>query len=150
MRKFADAEIRPHQQAWEEREEMGIDIWRKMGELGFLCPTVAPEYGGAGASKLYSLIIQEELAPLGGFGISVAMHSDIVAQYIEKYAGEDLKRRYLPAMAAGHCIGALGMSEPGAGSDVKAIRTRALKNGKHYVLNGSKTFISNGTVAASL
>lgn len=144
VRKFATREIIPYLEKWDE--EGGIDraLWQKAGEHGFLCSTLPTMYGGSEVNRTFSMILLEELSPLGGVGISFAMHSDIVASYILRYATEAAKQKYLPKMAAGDCIGALGMSEPGAGSDVKAIRTSAVRDGDHYILNGSKTFISNG------
>lgn len=142
--KFAEKEIHPNLEAWEEAEDTGTEIWRKCGDLGFLCTTVDEAYGGVGADKLYSMILLEELGPLGGLGLSMAMHSDIVARYIQTYGSDFLKNKYLPKMVSGELIGALAMSEPGAGSDVKTVKTRAVRNGDHYVLNGSKIFITNG------
>lgn len=142
--KFAEKEVHPNLEAWEEAEDTGTEIWRKCGDLGFLCTTVDEAYGGVGADKLYSMILLEELGPLGGLGLSMAMHSDIVARYIQTYGSDFLKNKYLPKMVSGELIGALAMSEPGAGSDVKTVKTRAVRNGDHYVLNGSKIFITNG------
>lgn len=144
VRKFGENEIRPNLEAWDDAEDTGTDIWKKCGETGLLCPNISEDYGGAGADRLYSMIVLEELGPLGGIGLSMAMHSDIVARYLERYATESVKQKYLPEMANGNRIGALAMSEPVAGSDLKAIRTRAVKKGDHYVLNGSKIFITNG------
>jgi acyl-CoA dehydrogenase len=145
VRSFAQREIIPHLLRWDENGAVDRDLWRQCGELGFLCPAIPAEYGGAGSDRLFSMILLEELAPLGGLGISLAMHSDIVAPYLVEFAAEAVKRAYLPRMAAGELIGALAMSEPAAGSDVKAIRTTAARSGGDYVLNGSKIFISNGT-----
>ena len=144
VRAFAEREIVPHLLRWDENGAVDRDLWRQCGELGFLCPAIPAEYGGAESDRLYSMILLEELAPLGGLGISLAMHSDIVAPYLVEFATEDVKRSYLPRMATGELIGALAMSEPAAGSDVKAIRTTAVRCGDGYVLNGSKIFISNG------
>ncbi len=144
VRRFAREAVLPHLKDWDEAEDMGTDIWRQSGARGLLCPTLSEDYGGSGADRLYSLIVLEELGPLGGLGLSMAMHSDIVAQYIARYGSKDVKCRYLPGMADGTRIGALAMSEPGAGSDLKAIRTRAVRDGDHYILNGSKIFITNG------
>jgi acyl-CoA dehydrogenase len=145
VRSFAEREIHPHLLRWDENGAVDRDLWWKCGELGFLCPAIPAEYGGAESDRLYSMILLEELAPLGGLGISLAMHSDIVAPYLVEFATEEVKRSYLPRMARGELIGALAMSEPAAGSDVKAIRTTAVRSGDGYVLNGSKIFISNGT-----
>jgi acyl-CoA dehydrogenase len=144
VRSFAEREIQPHLLRWDENGAVDRALWRQCGELGFLCPAIPAEYGGAESDRLYSMILLEELAPLGGLGISLAMHSDIVAPYLVEFAAEEVKRRYLPRMARGELIGALAMSEPAAGSDVKAIRTTAVRSGDGYVLNGSKIFISNG------
>jgi alkylation response protein AidB-like acyl-CoA dehydrogenase len=144
VRKFADKEIRPNLQAWEEKEDCGTEIWKKCGAAGLLCSTIDEAYGGSGADKLYSMILLEELGPLGGLGLALAMHSDIVARYIQTYGSEFLKQKYLPRLACGTSIGALAMSEPGAGSDVKAVKTHAVRKGDHWVLNGSKIFITNG------
>jgi alkylation response protein AidB-like acyl-CoA dehydrogenase len=144
IRKFAEQEIVPHLESWDERGYIDRDLWNKAGKYGFLCPTLPEEYGGVGVDRTFSMIVLEELSPLNGIGISFAMHSDIVASYINRYGNESTKIKYLPRMATGELIGALAMSEPGAGSDVKAIRTTAVRDGDHYILNGSKTFISNG------
>ena len=145
VRSFAAREIVPHLLRWEDNGAVDRTLWRQCGELGFLCPAIPADYGGAESDRLYSMILLEELAPLGGLGISLAMHSDIVAPYLVEFATEEVKRRYLPRMATGEVIGALAMSEPAAGSDVKAIRTTAIRSGDGYVLNGSKIFISNGS-----
>lgn len=144
VRRFAREEVLPNLEDWDEREDMGTEIWRACGRMGFLCPTLPETYGGAGADRLYSLIVIEELGPMSGLGLSLAMHSDIVARYIERYGSDAVKHRYLPEMAAGTRIGALAMSEPGAGSDLKAIQTRAVRDGDDWILNGSKIFITNG------
>lgn len=91
VRKFAEKEVHPQLEAWEEAEDTGTDIWKKCGEMGFLCVTVGEEYGGVGADKLYSMILLEELGPLGGLGLSMAMHSDIVARYLQSYGSDFLK-----------------------------------------------------------
>jgi alkylation response protein AidB-like acyl-CoA dehydrogenase len=145
VKAFAQKSVVPHLVRWDEAGSVDRDVWRQCGEIGMLCPTIPAEYGGAGADRLFSMIILEELAPLGGLGISLAMHSDIVAPYLVALGSEEVRRKYLPLMARGEAIGALAMSEPIAGSDLKAIRTTATKVGDGYVLNGSKIFISNGT-----
>jgi acyl-CoA dehydrogenase len=146
IRAFADKEIVPNLLRWDQEGGIDRELWNRCGELGILCPAIPAEYGGAGADRLFSMIVLEELAPLGGLGISLALHSDIVAPYLVAFATEELKRRYLPAMAAGRTIGALAMSEPGGGSDLKAVRTTARRVAGGYRLNGSKIFISNGGV----
>ncbi len=144
VRAFAQKEVLPHLLRWDEEGAVDRDVWRQCGELGMLCPAIPTEYGGAGADRLFSMIVLEELAPLGGLGISLSMHSDIVAPYLLAFGSEEIRRKYLPLMVTGQSIGALAMSEPSAGSDVKAIRTTAAKVDGGYVLNGSKIFISNG------
>jgi len=145
VRAFAQKSVVPHLVRWDEAGSVDRDVWRQCGGLGMLCPAIPAEYGGAGADRLFSMIVLEELAPLGGLGISLAMHSDIVAPYLVAFGSEEVRRKYLPLMARGEMIGALAMSEPIAGSDLKAIRTTATKVDDGYVLNGSKIFISNGT-----
>ena len=144
VRKFAEQEITPHLEEWDNSGNIDRDLWRKAGAHGFLCVTLPEEYGGSDVDRRFSMILLEELSPLSGIGISFAMHSEIVASYINRYATDTAKQNYLPRMATGDIIGALAMSEPGAGSDVKAIRTTAVRDGDHYIINGSKTFISNG------
>ena len=119
-------------------------VWIAAGEAGLLCPSISDEYGGGGGDRLHSTIVIEELARAGATGPGFALHSDIVAPYILAYGTEGQRQRYLPAMAKGEIIGAIAMSEPGAGSDLQGVRTTALKRGNGYVLNGSKTFITNG------
>ncbi|WP_342806348.1 acyl-CoA dehydrogenase family protein [Alteromonas sp. M12] len=144
VKKFAEKEIIPNLEAWDEAGGVDRKLWNTLGEMGFLCTNINENYKGAGCDRLFSMILLEELAPFGGLGVSIAMHSDIVAPYIQRYGSESLKQKYLPKMASGEFIGALAMTEPGAGSDVKSIRTTAVKQGEHYIINGSKTFISNG------
>jgi len=145
VRAFAQKSVIPHLIRWDEAGAVDRDVWRQCGELGMLCPAIPVDYGGAGADRLFSMIVLEELAPLGGLGISLAMHSDIVAPYLVAFGTEEVRRKYLPLMASGAAIGELAMSEPVAGSDLKAIRTTATKAGDGYILSGSKIFISNGT-----
>ena len=144
VQKFAEQEIVPYLEEWDHSGVMDPSLWEKAGDNGLLCCTLGEEYGGAGVDRSFSMILLEELTPLGGIGLSFAMHSEIVASYINRLAPEHTKQKYLPGMVSGEIIGALAMSEPGAGSDVKAIRTTAVRDGDHYVLNGTKTFISNG------
>lgn len=144
VRSFARVEVIPHLLRWEEEGGVDRNLWRQCGELGILCPSVPAQYGGAEADRLFSMIVLEELAPLGGLGISLAMHSDIVAPYLLAFGSDEIKQKYLPLMVSGEVIGALAMSEPSAGSDVKAVRTTATKVDGGYILDGSKIFISNG------
>jgi len=144
VKHFAEREVTPHLLRWDEAGAVDRKIWQQCGELGILCPTVPAEYGGAGVDRLFSMIVLEELAPLGGLGISLSMHSDIVAPYLLAFASSTVKTAYLPKMVTGEMIGALAMSEPSTGSDVKAVKTTAAKVSDGYVINGSKIFISNG------
>lgn len=142
--RFVDNEISPHHAGWEEQGYVDREIWERAGANGFLCPSMPEQYGGAGADKLYSVIVMEELARVNATGIGFGLHSEIVAPYILHYGTEDQKSRYLPRMARGEMIGAIAMSEPAAGSDLQGIKTTAQRDGDTLVLNGSKTFITNG------
>jgi alkylation response protein AidB-like acyl-CoA dehydrogenase len=144
IRNFAAKEVIPHLLQWDEAGAVDRDLWRQCGNLGILCPTIPTEYGGAEVDRLFSMIVLEELAPCGGLGMSLAMHSDIVAPYVLAFGTSEVKSQYLPKMVTGELIGALAMSEPSTGSDVKAVKTVAEKVSDGYVLNGSKIFISNG------
>jgi acyl-CoA dehydrogenase len=139
-------EIVPNIDRWEEDRLIPRDLWRKMGEQGFLCPWLSEAYGGSGVDFSYSVIIQEELTRSTCTGIStgVRVHADIVAPYIDQNATDEQKQLILPGCTTGDVILAIGMTEPDCGSDLAALRTTALKNGGDYVINGQKTFISNG------
>lgn len=144
VKKFLENEAIPYHEKWEEEGQVPRELWRKAGEQGFLCPMVAEEYGGLGTDYLYSVVVSEELSRAGLTGIGWGLHTEIVAPYIEHYGSEALKQKYLPKMVTGEIISAIAMSEPGAGSDLQGVKTTAVKQGDHYVLNGSKTFITNG------
>ncbi len=144
VRKFLDKEVVPFHEAWEDQGFVDREVWLKAGENGFLCPTMPEAYGGAGVDKLYSIVLKEEIARVNATGVGFSLHSEIVAPYIQRYGTEEQKMRFLPRMASGELIGAIAMSEPGAGSDLQAIKTTAVRDGDHYVVNGSKTFITNG------
>jgi alkylation response protein AidB-like acyl-CoA dehydrogenase len=144
VRRFMEQEVVPHDERWQEQGYADKSVWRKAGENGFLCPTMPPEYGGAGADKLYSVVLMEEQARANNSSLGFGLHSEIVAPYLLAYGSEALKNKYLPKMASGEMIGAIAMSEPGAGSDLQAVKTTAAKKGNAYVVNGSKTFITNG------
>ncbi len=147
VRRFVEEEIVPHHAEWEKNGVVDREVWARAGETGLLCCTVPEEYGGAGADFLYSAVVAEELARAGATGPAFYLHSDIVAPYILHYGSEEQKREWLPRMARGEAIGAIAMTEPGAGSDLQGIRTRAARDGNHYVINGQKVFISNGQLA---
>ncbi len=144
FRRFADREIAPFHAQWEEQGFVDREVWRKAGANGFLCMTMPEAYGGSAADRLYSVVQMEELARGGYSGIGYGLHNEIVAPYLLHYGSEAQKRKYLPAMASGDMIGAIAMSEPAAGSDLQGVKTTAIRHGDHYVLNGSKTFITNG------
>ncbi|MGI4860954.1 MAG: acyl-CoA dehydrogenase family protein [Janthinobacterium lividum] len=144
IRRFYRDEIMPHHPMWEERGYVDREIWNRAGELGFLCLTVPQQYGGMGADTLYSVVLLEEQAYAGATGMSFSAHSDIVANYICNFGDEAQKQYWLPRMASGTAVGALAMTEPGTGSDLQAITTRAVKDGDDYVINGQKIFITNG------
>lgn len=147
VRKFFAKEVTPHVDAWEEAGMVPRDIWKKMGENGFLCMQVPEEYGGLGADFLYSVILMEELGRTNHFGLAAYLHSDIVVPYILSYGSEEIKHRYLPGCISGDIITAVAMTEPNAGSDLAAMRTTAVQDGDHVVINGQKTFISNGIIS---
>ena len=144
VRKFLENEAAPYHEEWEKDGQVPKSLWLKAGEQGFLCPMVSEEYGGLGADFLYSVVISEEVSRAGLTGIGWGLHTEIVAPYIEHYGSEAQKQKYLPKMVSGEVIGAIAMSEPAAGSDLQGIKTTAIKDGDEYVLNGSKTFITNG------
>jgi alkylation response protein AidB-like acyl-CoA dehydrogenase len=144
VRRFLEKEVAPHHEQWEEDGYVNRDVWLRAGENGLLCPSMPEEFGGAAADKLYSVVMFEEIARQGFTGLGFGLHNEIVAPYILSYGSAAQKDRYLPAMSRGETIGAIAMSEPAAGSDLQGIRTTARDEGDHFVLNGSKTFITNG------
>ena len=144
VRRFVQTELVPHHGEWEIAKRVPREVWRKAGDAGLLCCNVPPEYGGAGADWLYNVIVIEELARAGITGPGFAVHSEMVAPYVLAWGSEELKKEWLPKMVEGSAIGAIAMTEPGAGSDLKALRTRAERRGDDYLINGQKTYISNG------
>ncbi|MBK9200627.1 acyl-CoA dehydrogenase family protein [Candidatus Skiveiella danica] len=147
VRRFLERECMPHQDQWDRDGMASREVWRKAGREGLLCPMLPSEYGGGDGDFGHSAVIAEELARAGVTGFSLGLHSDIVAPYINRLGTEEQKRRWLPSICRGEKILAVAMTEPGGGSDVKAIRTTAERDGDEYVINGSKTFISNGYLA---
>jgi alkylation response protein AidB-like acyl-CoA dehydrogenase len=147
FRRFLDAEAVPYYQQWEHDGQIDRALWNKAGAQGFLCPTVSETYGGAGADYRYNLIVGEELSEKGFSGIGFILHSDIVVPYLENVGTEEQKQKYLPGCISGEIVTAIAMTEPGTGSDLQGIRTTASDQGDHYLLNGSKTFISSGQQA---
>jgi acyl-CoA dehydrogenase len=144
VRRFFEREIVPYHRDWERAEIVPREVWLKAGAEGLLCPMMAEEHGGAGADFGYAAIIIEEIARTNASGIGFPLHSDIVVPYIEEFATPSRKREWLPRMARGEIITAIAMTEPGMGSDLKAMRTTARRDGSDWIINGSKTFISNG------
>jgi len=144
LRKFFEKEVIPYVDEWEEAGIVPRRIWKKMGDQGFLCMDVPEEYGGMGADFLYSAIMLEELVRTNHSGLAAPLHSDVVVPYITAFASEELKHKYLPGCISGDIITAIGMTEPNAGSDLASMRTNAVEDGDHVVINGQKTFISNG------
>jgi len=143
-RRFIAAEYAPQLESWSERGIYDRDVWTKAGAAGLLCPAIPEEYGGAGGTFAHEAVISRELSLAGFDSFGAPLHSGIVAPYILHYGTEEQKRRWLPRLATGELVAAIAMTEPGAGSDLQAVRTRAVRHGNGYVLNGAKTFISNG------
>jgi len=147
VRRFLETEVKPHHADWEEAGVVSRDVWLTAGEAGFLCSNAPEEFGGAGADYRYNAVFTEELGYAGATGPGFAVHSDMAANYILNFGTDEQKHKWLPKMISGECIVALGLSEPGAGSDIKAIKTTAVRDGDEYVINGQKTYISNGQLA---
>ncbi|QAV26661.1 acyl-CoA dehydrogenase [Neobacillus thermocopriae] len=144
FRKFLQKEAYPFYAEWEKQRIIPREFWRKMGENGFLCPWVDEAYGGFGADFGYSVVINEELEKVGSSLVGIGLHNDIVVPYIASYGTEEQKKKWLPKCVSGELITAIAMTEPGAGSDLAGIQTTAVKQGDHYIVNGQKTFITNG------
>lgn len=144
VRRFMEQEVVPHHDAWERQQHVDRSLWNRAGELGLLCLTIPEQYGGVGVDRSYSAVLMEEQCYCGATGPGFAVHSDIVANYIFNFGNEEQKLFWLPKMASGAAVGAVAMSEPGAGSDLQAIKASAVKDGDDYVINGSKIFITNG------
>ncbi len=144
FRRFVEREVKPNQEKWMEHGSVDRDLWHKAGQNGFLCPSLGSEYGGAGGDFLHSVIVIEELAFVYESGLAMGLHSDIVVPYIEAFGTDEQKKRWLPGCASGEFVTAIAMTEPGTGSDLASIATTAVRDGDDYLLNGAKTFISNG------
>ncbi|HEY8574039.1 acyl-CoA dehydrogenase family protein [Phenylobacterium sp.] len=143
VRKFFDRALTPNLDRWEEEGVVDRAFWTACGEAGLLCPTVPAEYGGLGLDFRYNAVIDEELA-YAGSSAGITLQSDIVADYIVNYGSDEQKARWLPGMISGEVVTAIAMTEPGTGSDLQGVRTTARKDGNHYVVSGSKTYITNG------
>ncbi len=144
VRRFLTEEVVPHHAGWEAEGIVPRAVWGKAGAAGLLCPAIPEACGGGGGTRLHSAVLIEEVMRVGASGLGFGLHSDIVAPYILAYGSEAQKQHWLPKMASGEVIGAIAMTEPGAGSDLQAVRTTALRDGDELVLNGQKTFITNG------
>ena len=144
VRRFFERHVAPHHRQWERDGIVPKSLWLEAGAQGLLCPMLAEEYGGAGGDFGHSAVIIEEIARFNASGVGFPLHSDIVVPYVADLATPERKREWLPRMARGELIGAIAMTEPGMGSDLKAVRATARREGDHYVIDGSKTFISNG------
>ena len=144
VRQFYEKEFAPHYERWMEQGMVDREAWNKAGEMGILCASIPEEYGGGGGTFAHDAVIIEEQSRAGMIGFSNAVHSVVLAHYILAYGTEEQKSNWLPKMASGEMVGAIAMTEPGAGTDLGAITTNARPDGDHYVINGSKTFITNG------
>jgi acyl-CoA dehydrogenase len=144
MQKFLQKEAVPNFEKWESQKYIPRIFWKKMGEQGYLCPWAGEAYGGLNADFGYSVVINEELEKVGTGLVGIGLHNDIVMPYIETYGTDEQKQRWLPKAVTGEMISAVAMTEPGAGSDLAAVKTTAVKDGDHYIINGEKTFITNG------
>jgi acyl-CoA dehydrogenase len=144
LRKFLHKEAYPFYSQWEEDRIIPRSFWEKMGDNGFLCPWVDEAYGGLNADFAYSVVLLEEMERVGSSLVGIGLHNDIVTPYIAEYGNEEQKKQWLPKCISGEIISAIAMTEPGAGSDLAGIRMSAERDGDHYILNGEKTFITNG------
>ena len=144
VQRFIAEHVTPHHRDWEHAGQVPRKLWMQAGELGLLCCNVPEAYGGMGGDFLHSTILVEEFAAAGATGPTFYLQSDIIAPYLVDFGSEQQKQRWLPRMASGEVVAALGMSEPSGGSDVQAMRTQAIRDGDDYVINGQKVFITNG------
>ena len=148
VRRFMEKEVAPHTEEWEAAGQVSRELWLAAGEAGLLCMAAPEEYGGTGVEDFrFNAIVNEEQVRVGSSGPGFAVHTDINLPYIMRYANEEQKQRYLPTMVSGECITAIAMTEPNTGSDLSGIATTARRDGDDYVVNGAKTFISNGQMA---
>jgi acyl-CoA dehydrogenase len=144
LRKFLEKEAHPFYDNWEKERMIPISFWKKLGEMGFLCPQVDEEYGGLGVDFSFGVIINEELERVGTSLVGVGLHNDIVVPYIESFGSDEQKKRWLPGCITADVITGIAMTEPGTGSDLANVQTTAIRDGDHYIVNGQKTFITNG------
>ena len=147
-RAFMEKEVVPHHEQWEKDGQVSREVWLKAGEAGLLCFDVEEEYGGAGMKDFrFNMVLIEEITRAGASGVGFPVHNDVIVPYISHLGTPEQKQRWLPGLVSGELISAIAMTEPGAGSDLQGIRTSAVDKGDHYVVNGSKTFISNGIMS---
>lgn len=147
LRKFLEKEAKPNYEQWEQDKGVPRSFWKKAGEQGFLCPQIDEEYGGSNTDFGYAVVLSEEFDKIGKGLTGIGLHNDIVMPYITRYGTDEQKKRWLPGATTGERISAIGMTEPGTGSDLAAVKTTAKKDGDAYILNGEKTFITNGSSA---
>jgi len=146
-RRFYEAELVPHEERWSRQQVVDREVWYKAGAAGLLCPGISEEYGGGGGNFMHEIVLFSEQGRMLCPGLGNPLHSGIVAHYIENFASEAQKREWLPKMATGELVGGLAMTEPGTGTDLQGIRATARKDGADYVINGAKTYITNGSTA---
>ncbi len=147
LTKFIERECLPHEEEWRKAKMVPRELWTKAGEMGLLCPSMPEAYGGWGGSYAHDAVILERLGRLGFDSWGISLHNAIVAPYILNHGTEEQKKDWLPRLASGELVGAIAMSEPGTGSDLQGVKTTAVRDGNEYVINGSKTFITNGGTA---
>jgi alkylation response protein AidB-like acyl-CoA dehydrogenase len=144
---FLAKECAPHEERWGEQQHIDREIWNKAGALGLLCPSIPTEYGGGGGTFAHEAVLMEEQTRTMAPSLGTSVHSTIVAHYVYGYGTEEQKQKWLPRLASGELVGAIAMTEPGTGSDLQSIKTKAIRTGDEYVIDGSKTFITNGYLA---
>ena len=144
---FLEKECAPHEQRWGEQHHVDREIWNRAGAVGLLCPSIPTEYGGGGGSFAHEAVLMEEQARTLAPSLGTSVHSTIVAHYVHAYGTEEQRQRWLPRLATGELVGAIAMTEPGTGSDLQSVKTKAIRDGDGYVLDGAKTFITNGLLA---
>ncbi|MCG8415991.1 MAG: acyl-CoA dehydrogenase family protein [Pseudomonadales bacterium] len=147
VKKFVEREFAPHATKWDKQGFVDRDAWNKAGEAGLLCASISEQWGGGGGDFRHEMVLVEELNKANVTGFGNGVHSGIVAHYISAYGSDEQKQRWLPKMASGELVAAIAMSEPGTGSDLQAVGTTAIKDGDDYIINGQKTFITNGMTA---
>lgn len=146
-RAFCEKELKPNIEKYIEQHHVDRELWNKAGEVGLLCMSIPEEYGGGGGSFAHEAVLIEEQARVADSSWGVSLHNGIIAHYLLAYGSEEQKKKWLPKMASGEVVGAIAMTEPGTGSDLQAVKTKAVRDGDEYVINGSKTFITNGSQA---